>query len=93
MATQRHIEKLSTIFDLKIGRALCLDDSISTRVMLIYDRNKNQKEFKVLGKGTTIEMNGLITSWLEENMDINDIIIHLNQDEINIDTISKPHNC
>ena len=93
MATQRHIEKLSTIFDLKIGRALCLDDSISTRVMLIYDRNKNQKEFKVLGKGTTIEMNGLITSWLEENMDINDIIIHLNQDEINIDNISKPPTC
>ena len=88
MATERDIAKLSTIFDIKIGKALCLEDSISSRGMLTYDKKENRKEFKLLNRKLTKEMNRKITLWLEKNMEINDIVTHLNAHEIDIDRIS-----
>lgn len=89
MTAQRNIEKLLSIFDLRIGKAICQDNSVSTRAMLIYDKNQNKKEFMLLNKDLAEEDCRKIALWLERNMEVSDIIPHLGSREIDMDRFSK----
>ncbi len=74
METRNGVDKLLSIFDLNIYKALNLAENISTRVMFRYDKETNRNEFTVLNKGINREMCHRIESWLENNIkDFNEI--------------------
>ena len=64
METRNGVDKLLSIFDLNIYKALNLTENISTRVIFRYDKETNRKEFKVLTRGISQEMCQSIESWL-----------------------------
>ena len=92
MAAKREVYNLLCVFNLSIYKVMHLDRPISTRVLLIYDKNKNKKEIKVLHKGITEEMRGRLALWLEKNVEIDDILYNLRSKEINIDELKKASN-
>ena len=89
---KRSIDNLFCIFDLSICRAMHLSKPISTRAILAYNRNENMKEIKILDKGITQAMSERLASWLEDNVEIDDILYHIRSEEINIDELRKASN-
>jgi hypothetical protein len=89
MTTERLPDRLDSVFDLKIHKALSLAESVSTRVRLTYSRNENQKKFNVLSPKTTEEMKHKISSWLDTHIDVEDLLCHLGTNEIDMDTLPK----
>jgi hypothetical protein len=57
--------------------------------MLLYDRQQDRKEFRLLDETITGEMNSRITSWLEENIDVNDLAHGLKSFKIDADHVQK----
>jgi hypothetical protein len=89
MEERRGVEKLLSILDLTIGEALNLRESLSTRVMLFYDAKRSKKEFTVLDQGITGDMKDRIRIWLEENVDIDEVIFELKSNHIDGDGIDR----
>lgn len=56
MTTERMVDSLDSVFDLRIHRALNLPESVSTRVMLTYRKIDNRTTFRVVAAKTTEEM-------------------------------------
>lgn len=92
MTTERTVDRLDSVFDLRIHKALNLPESVSTRVRLTYSKTENKTTFKVLSARTTEELKGRITSWLDDHIDIEDIVCRLGSEEIDMDTLPKPCN-
>jgi predicted type IV restriction endonuclease len=92
MSTKRDVNRLVSVFDLKVHRALRLPRSISSRVVLSYDKRENKKEFKVLNRDISEKTNKMITSWLEENFDIHAITPSLGLEEIDVDDLAIASN-
>lgn len=74
MEKRRDVVRLLSIFDLNTNRTPCLPENTSTRIMLVYDKVNNVKEFKILDSGITEDVDSRIKSWLEENIDVEDMI-------------------
>jgi hypothetical protein len=89
MATERIVERLDSVFDLRIHRALNLLESVSTRVMLTYSKTENRKKFKVLSPKATDDMKRKITSWLDTHIDVNALACYLGQEEIDMDSFPR----
>jgi hypothetical protein len=89
MAKERDVDKLVSIFDLKIQKALNLKESVSARVMLSYDKGKNSREFKVLSRQIPELMKHRIELWLETHMDLNDFVSRSTLDYVDADDL--PH--
>jgi len=81
---------LLTIFNLNIHKTPYSPENISTRIMLVYDKRENIKEFRILNSGIKEEMDGWIKSWLEENIEVDEIFEGLNSNDIDIDVLPKP---
>lgn len=79
-----------TIFNLNIHKTPYSPENISTRIMLVYDKRENIKEFRILNSGIKEEMDGWIKSWLEENIEVDEIFEGLNSNDIDIDVLPKP---
>jgi hypothetical protein len=77
----RIVDKLMVVFDLPRSHAVCFPDHASTRVMLVYDREKNERNFRVLTKDMPKRMSGEIESWLQDHMGVNEIHIDLNSEK------------
>jgi hypothetical protein len=92
MTTERIVDRLDSVFDLRIHKALNLSESVSTRVMLTYSKRENRTKFKVLGAKTTEEMRRKITSWLDTHIDVDDLVCHLGSKEIDMDTLPRAFN-
>jgi hypothetical protein len=92
MTTERIVDRLDSVFDLRIHKALNLSESVSTRVMLTYSKAENRTTFKVLNTRTTEEMKRKITSWLDNHIDLDDLICRLGSEEIDMDTLPRPCN-
>lgn len=92
MASERIIDRMDSVFDLRIQKALNLPESVSTRVMLSYRKPENKTTFKVLSTKTTEEMNRRITKWLDDHIHVDDLASQLGRDEIDMDTLSKACN-
>jgi hypothetical protein len=73
MEKQRHVESLMSVFNLNLHEHLKLNDRLSTRIMLLYDRKEDRIEFRLLDKTLTTRLSTKIQSWLEENIQISDI--------------------
>lgn len=93
MEKQRDVKKSLSIFDLRIYKALNLPASILTRVMFLYDRKEDKKEFKVLDNRISPEMRQRIRSWLEENICDYDSIRHYKDNEVDADNFQRAVNC
>ena len=74
MEKRRDVVRLLSIFDLNTNKTPCLPENTSARIMLVYDKVNNVKEFKILGSGITEDVDSKIRSWLEDNIEVEDII-------------------
>ena len=92
MTTERIVDRLDSVFDLRIHRALNLSESVSTRVMLTYSKTENRTKFMVLSAKTTEEMKRKITSWLDTHIEVDDLAGRLGSKEIDMDTFPKASN-
>jgi hypothetical protein len=92
MTTERIVDRLNSVFDLRIHKALNLSESVSTRVMLTYSKRENRTKFKVLSSKTSEEMKRKITSWLDAHIDVDDLVCHLGSKEIDMDTLPRASN-
>jgi hypothetical protein len=92
MTTERIVDRLDSVFDLRIQKALNLSESVSTRVMLTYSKKENRTRYKVLSAKTTEEMKRRITSWLDAHVELDDLIHHLGSKEVDMDTLPRASN-
>jgi hypothetical protein len=92
MTTERLVDRLDSIFDLRIHKALNLSESVSTRVRLTYSKTENRKKFNVLSLKTTEELKRKINSWLDTHIDVDDLVCHLGSKEIDMDTLPRASN-
>ena len=74
MAKERHVDKLMSVFSITIGEDLGLPENVSTQVVFVYNREANVKEFNLIDKELSEDVTGRITSWLEKNVDVQDVI-------------------
>jgi hypothetical protein len=74
MEKRRGIMKVSSVFDVNIHHALDLPETISVRVLLRYDRDEDRKEFTVLSKDMAYGTSQRMIAWLEDNIDVSDVI-------------------
>lgn len=89
MASKRHYESLSSVFDLNIHEALGLPESVSIRVMLTYERGRNERKFVILNAEIPKEMQDRLISWLEENVETDDIAYGLRSNILDADRFSN----
>ena len=89
MASERIVDRLDSVFDLRIHKALNLPESVSTRVMLSYRKPENKSTFKVLSTKTTEDMKRRITAWLDEHIHVDDLVCRLGSEEIDMDALPK----
>ena len=92
MQERREVDRYSTIFDLKIGKALSLPKSVSTRVMFTYDKNNMKREFKILDNRMNADISNRIKSWLIKNVESYDDICDLYAIEMDADHFAKAMN-
>lgn len=92
MTTERTVDRLDSVFDLRIHKALNLSESVSTRVMLTYSKKEKRATFKVLSAKTTEEMKRRITSWLDNYIEIDDLVCRLGSNEIDMDSLPRASN-
>jgi hypothetical protein len=92
MTTERMVDRLDSVFDLRIHKALNLPESVSTRVMMTYSKKENRTKFIVLSAKATEEMKSRITSWLDTHIDVDDLMGHLGSREIDMDTLPRASN-
>ena len=92
MTTERIVDRLNSVFDLRIHKALNLSESVSTRVMLTYRKPENRTTFKVLSTKTTEEMKRRITKWLDDHIHVDDLVCRLGSEEIDMDTLPRACN-
>jgi hypothetical protein len=57
--------------------------------MLVYDKQKNIREYRILAFGISEETDRRIRAWLDENIAVDDVIHGLNSSEINADDFRK----
>ena len=66
-----------------------LPENTSARIMFVYDKLKNIREYKILDSSMTEEMDCRIRSWLDENIEVDDVIHGLNSSDIDADDFQK----
>lgn len=89
METRNGVDKLLSIFDLDIYKAINLKESISTRVMYRYDKKTNRNEFRVLNREISREMCQRIESWLDGNIKDFNEIANLKAGKMDADNMQK----
>jgi len=74
MAEERYVDKLMSVFSFTAGEELGLPENVSTQVMFLYNRKANIKEFNLIDEEMAEDVNRRITSWLEKNVDVQDVL-------------------
>ena len=62
-----------------------MKDAVSVRVLLSYDRKENRKEFTVLTEHIRKEMHRKIVAWLEDNVQVSDVMCRLQENALEAD--------
>ena len=89
MEENRDLDRMLAVFDLTMRTVLNLAEDLSTRVMLVYDREKKVKEYTLLGNRLPEGMAHKVTRWLEENVEAHDIAFRLVANRLNADCFEK----
>jgi hypothetical protein len=92
MASERIVDRLDSVFDIRIRKALNLSESVSTRVRLTYSKPENRTTFKVLSTKATEEMKRRIGTWLDDHIHLEDLMCCLGSEEIDMDTLPRACN-
>lgn len=85
MAKQRYVDKLLAVFDLNTCQAFGVPEGVSTQVMFLYDRETDVKEFSLLDSEMTKDMNRRITSWLNDNIGVDEVVHYLSTKQLSAD--------
>jgi hypothetical protein len=93
MGTRRQVESALSVFDLTIGDAISLPESVQTKVMMIYCRKDNRRDFKILDDSFSSDLNRQIISWLEENTEADDILWNLQSNRMDADRFQPNRIC
>jgi hypothetical protein len=78
MEKKREVVRFLSVFNLNTNKIPHLPEDMSARIMFVYDKLKNIREYKILDSGMTEEMGQRIRSWLDENIEADDVIHGLN---------------
>ena len=89
MENRREVVRSLSVFNLSANKTPHLPENTSARIMLVYDKLKNIREYRILDSGMTEEMDRRIRSWLEENIEVEDMIHGLNSSDINADDFQR----
>ena len=89
MEKKREVVRLLSVFNLNTNKTPHLPENTSARIMLVYDKLKNIREYKILDSGMAEEMERRIRSWLDENIEVDDVICGMNSSDINADDFQK----
>lgn len=73
MRERKNVDRLLAVFDLAAPKDLGLPENWSTRVMLVYDREKQVKEYTLLCRGLPEAVIRKVTSWLETHVNIEEM--------------------
>ena len=87
MGSERFLDKLLSVFDLTICKAIELPESVSTRVIFLYDRQGDHKKFIVTNNGMPKDLIEQVTSWLEKNVDVHNINFILKKNKLDADAL------
>lgn len=85
MGTRRQVESAMCIFELTIGKVIRLPESIRAKVMMLYSRRDNRREFRILDLSLPSDVKQEIISWLEMNTEPDDILWELKSNRMNAD--------
>ena len=86
---ERPLHSLMSVFDLKIQRALRLEQGVSTRVIYTYDKDRDIQRFKVLKGRVPDDVHARITAWLEENVRDHAVVGALVANEMDGDSLTE----
>lgn len=73
MEKRTGVDRLFSVFHLTDSHVFASSEGVSTRVVFIFDRQQNKREFKLLNKKIPEELAVKIRSWLMEHVDIDEI--------------------
>jgi hypothetical protein len=93
MGTRRQVESGMCIFSLTIGKVISLPESIRVKVMMLYSRQENRREFRILENVFPGEIKQRIISWLEGNTEADDIFWELNANRMDADRFHTSRLC
>lgn len=93
MGTRRQVESALSVFDLTIGKVISLPESIRAKVMMVYNREDNHREFRILDSSFSKDVHQQIISWLEKNTEADDIIWGLESNRIDADRFQPNRIC
>ena len=74
MEKKREVVRSLSVFNLNANKTPHLPENTSARIMLVYDKLKNIREYKILDSNITEEKGRRIQSWLDENVQVDDVI-------------------
>jgi hypothetical protein len=89
MEKKREIVRSLSVFNLSANKTPHLPENTSARIMLVYDKLNNIREYRILDSGMNEETDRRIRSWLEENIEVEDMIHGLNSSDINADDFQR----
>ena len=92
MENKRMVQKHLRIFDILNYRSFELQEMKSIRIMHEYDGTKNKQEFTVLNGDIPVDSARKIITWLEQNMEKEDLIYGLDSNEIDFAIVNKTLN-
>jgi hypothetical protein len=86
---KRRVDNLSTVFHLRIRRALGLPQRLTTHVHFVYDRTTKQREFRILNSAIPAETNQQVLEWLEANVELEHLVEGLESNELDGDSLAS----
>ena len=87
MGSERILDKFLSVFDLTICKAIGLPESVSTRVIFLYDREGDNKKFIVTNSGMAKDLIDQVTSWLEKKFNVQNITSILKRNKLDADAL------
>ena len=89
MEKRREVVRSLSVFNLNAKKSPNLPENTSARIMFLYDKQNNIREYKILDSAMTEEKGRQIRSWLEDHIEIDDVIHGLDSSNINADDYQK----
>jgi len=86
MASERAINTLLSVFDLKIIDGSNLKELASARIVFIFDKNKDLREFSIVDSKMPHELQERLRAWLEKNIDPGKIIDAVKSEPVTVHT-------
>jgi len=86
MASQRAINTLLSVFDLKIIDGSNLEELAAARIVFVFDKHKNLREFSIVDSKMPHELQEKLRAWLEKNVDPGKILDAVKSDPVTVCT-------